>query len=132
MPGSGCLEVVVNVKGRCTCRALVRRRQQIRRALVRARNRLRHLLGNYNADRRDLFRAAGLAYLAGVPVSAADRFVRDQLLATWEHHRGQLAAVTKELAALAKKAPKAARAARECLASARGLPRWGCPRAISL
>jgi transposase len=102
-------------------RALVRQRQQIRRALVRARNRLRHLLANYNADRRDLFTAAGLAYLAGVPVSAADRFVRDQLVATWEHHREQLAAITKELAALAKKAPKAERAARECLASAPGV-----------
>src|SRR5229473_7752869 len=97
-------------------RTLVRQRQQIRRALVRARNRLRHRLGNYNADRRDLFTDAGLAYLAEVPVSAADRFVRDQLLATWEHHREQLAALTKELAALAKKAPAAERAARECLA----------------
>jgi transposase len=102
-------------------RALVRHRQQVRRSLVRVRNRIRHLLGNYNADRRELFTAAGRAYLAEVAVSAADRFVLDQLLGTWEHHLGQLAAVNKQLAALAKKAPAAEREARACLRSMPGV-----------
>ena len=40
------------------------------------------MLANYNADRRDLFTAAGRDYLAKVEVSTADRFVLDQLLAS--------------------------------------------------
>jgi hypothetical protein len=43
------------------------------------------VLANYNADRSDLFMADGRAALHTTAVSAADRFVLDQLVAALVH-----------------------------------------------
>jgi transposase len=74
-------------------------------------------LSNYNADRRDLFTAEGQAYLAQVPLSAADRFVVDQLLERWQHGEQQMRALDKVVRQFAKQAPPAEREAREALES---------------
>jgi transposase len=96
-------------------RALVRQRCYLRKRTTSVKNKMRRILSDYNADRKDLFSAQGLAFLAQAAVSAADRFVLDQLRAQWEHLEGQLAALDKELRAFAKKAPAAEAEARAVL-----------------
>src|SRR6516162_10896753 len=59
-------------------RALVRQRAYLRKHTTAVKNKMRRILSDYNADRKDLFSEQGLAYLAQVAVSAADRFVLDQ------------------------------------------------------
>ncbi|MEK7731842.1 MAG: IS110 family transposase [Planctomycetota bacterium] len=86
-------------------RLLVRQRQHLRGRVTAARNKIRRILSNYNADRADLFTVAGLSYLAKVSVSSSDRFVLDQLHAEWDHHERQLEAVDKQLREFAKSAP---------------------------
>src|SRR5882724_10562943 len=78
-------------------RALVRQRFYLRKRIVAVKNRLRRILSDYNADRRDLFSSEGLAFLKEVAVSATDRFILNQLLAEWEGHERQLMQLTKEL-----------------------------------
>jgi transposase len=86
-------------------RRLVRRRVQIKKRLTSVRTRMRFLLADYNADRKDLFTAAGLAYLKKVSVSSADRFVLDQLTAEWRFHKDQLEAIEGALGEFSKTAP---------------------------
>jgi transposase len=103
-------------------RALVRHRVYVRRRSARAKVKIRRVLANYNADRRDLFAAAAADYLRReAPVNAADRFVLDQLVAEWEHAEGQSAAADKRLREFAKLAPPAEREARAALASIPGV-----------
>jgi transposase len=78
-------------------RVLVRHRAKCRRSVTRVRCRIRHVLAGYNADRPDLFGAAGREHLASVPVSLVDRFVLEQLLAEHDHGMAQLSAATKQL-----------------------------------
>ena len=78
-------------------RRLVRRRNQIKQQMTRVRSRIRFLLADYNADRKDLFSSAGLAYLRKVPVSDADRWVLDQLIEEWAFHDGQLDEIDRAL-----------------------------------
>jgi transposase len=85
-------------------RRLVRRRNQIKQQITRVRTRIRFLLADYNADRKDLFHAAGLKYLRRVSVSPSDRFVLDQLAAEWEFHDRQLGEVEKALQSFANSA----------------------------
>ena len=98
-------------------RALVRQRFYLRKRIVAVKNRLRRILSDYNADRRDLFSQEGQAFLKEVPVSAADRFILDQLVAEWGGHERQLAQLTKELKAFGKKAPQPEQEARAVLAT---------------
>jgi transposase len=98
-------------------RALVRQRFFWRRCTTAVKNKIRHLLADYNADRKDLFSAQGLEHLATVPLTAADRLVVEQLLATWQHYEGQRQALDQGLRAFAKKAPGAEQEARAVLAS---------------
>jgi transposase len=98
-------------------RILVRQRFFLRRRTTALKNKVRHVLGNYNADRPDLFSAEGLASVAQVPLSAADRLVLKQLLASWQHHEKQRAALDKVLRAFAKKGPAAEQEARAVLGS---------------
>ena len=87
-------------------RVLVRHRQHICRRRTSARNKIRRILSDYNADRKDLFSRAGLLYLSEVKVSAADRFVLDQLREEWEQYTRQLEAVDKALRQFAATAPQ--------------------------
>jgi transposase len=98
-------------------RALVRQRSYLRRGTTSAKNKIRRILSDYNADRKDLFSSEGLQYLAEVKVSEADRYVLQQLLATWEHLEKQVTAMDKTLKAFAKKAPAEEAEARAVLLS---------------
>ena len=59
-------------------RALVRHRQFLMKRRTQLRVKVRRVVSDYNADRRDLFAAAGRAHLAAVPLSASDRFIIGQ------------------------------------------------------
>jgi transposase len=98
-------------------RLLVRQRYFVRRRAAAVKNKIRHLLAEHNADRRDLFRNEGLAYLAQIELPVVERTVLRQLLATWRHHEGQRAALDKALRAFAAKGPAAEREARAVLES---------------
>jgi transposase len=96
-------------------RALVRQRQYVQRRITSLKNRLRHLLSNYNADAKSLFSREGQTYLDELKLSASDRFVVEQLRESWRHFRGQLQAVDEQLRRFAKSAPVAEREARRVL-----------------
>lgn len=96
-------------------RALVRQRQYVQRRITSVKNRLRHLLSHYNADAKNLFSRAGQAYLDGLPLSASDRFVAEQLSGGWRYFRGQLLDMNRRLAEFSKSAPVAEREARQVL-----------------
>jgi transposase len=76
----------------------------VQKNLTRVRNKIRRLLSDYNADRRDLFTKAGLKSLLGTKkkLSAADRFILNQLLAEWDYHRRQFQAVGRRIQAFAQ------------------------------
>jgi transposase len=98
-------------------RALVRQRCFLRRGTTALRNKIRRIVSDYNADRKDLFSLEGQAYLGQLSLSAADRFVVDQLLTDWHHHEQQIPELDKALRTFAKQAPLAEAEAREALAS---------------
>lgn len=98
-------------------RALVRQRQYIQRRITSLKNRIRHLLSHYNADVKHLFSEEGQTYLDRVKLSAADRFVVEQLRDAWRHFDAQLVALDKQLRQFAHSAPVAEREARQVLAT---------------
>jgi len=96
-------------------RVLVRHRCYLGRRVTSVRNKIRRILANYNADRKDLFSKAGLAYLGKVSVAESDRFVLDQLLAEWQTYTEQRKAADQRLEAFASKAPEREAEARAIL-----------------
>jgi transposase len=104
-------------------RVLVRHRINMRRQVSRLKVKIRRVLANYNADRRDLFTVAGGDYLNEVSatLSAADRFVLKQLRVAMSHAEKQLRQAQLRLRQFAKKAPAREREARELLRSAPGV-----------
>jgi transposase len=86
-------------------RALVRQRQYLRRCATAAKNKMRRIASDYNADRKDLFSAAGWKSLEGVKLSAGDRFVLDQLHAQWQSLEAQVRELGQRLKAFAAAAP---------------------------
>jgi transposase len=103
-------------------RALVRHRQYIRGRITATRCKLRRVLSDYNADRRDLFSAdLGPDYTKQVALSDADRFVAGQLWADHEHFAEQLQKVEKKLKEFAKKAPQREKEARAVLKTVPGV-----------
>jgi len=75
----------------------VRHRHYLQRRITSIRNKIRRIVSDYNADRRDLFTAEGLAHLAQVKLSEAERFAVEQLLGEFDFQRGQLKKLTAEL-----------------------------------
>ena len=61
-------------------RALVRHRQFLQKERTQLRIKVRRIVSDYNADRRDLFSRRGLEHLAAVPLNASDRFIVAQML----------------------------------------------------
>jgi transposase len=100
-------------------RALIRQRGFVQKNLTRVRNKIRRLLSDYNADRRDLFSPAALPYLREVKkqLSEVDRFVLKQLWAEWEYHRQEFQGVSRQVKAFAKKASLKEKEIRTVLAS---------------
>jgi transposase len=87
-------------------RALVRHRQYLKQSATALKNKMRRVLSNYNADRRDLFSARGWEEaLKGVKLGAGDRFVLDQLHTGLGSLEGQLRELAARLKAFAAAAP---------------------------
>ena len=102
-------------------RALVRHRQFLKRQATALRNKIRRVLADSNADRRDLFTAAGWAAALAQVARDTDRFVLGQLRAAWEAVGAQVREVNRRLKAFAQAAPPREAEARAVLASAIGV-----------
>ena len=98
-------------------RTLVRLRAYCQGRITSAKNKLRWIVANYNADRTDLFSRAGRAYLEKLDLSAADRFAADLLCEELDQHAARLRTVDKRLKQFAQGAPIAEQEARAVLAS---------------
>lgn len=98
-------------------RTLVRMRAYCQGRITSAKNKVRWILANYNADRRALFSRAGRAYLATVELSGADRLAIDLLCQELDQHEARLKTIDKELKEFAQGAPLPEREARAVLAS---------------
>ena len=85
-------------------RALVRHRRYVSKRSSALRHKMRRILSDYNADRQDLFAAAGAGYVKQAAVSDSQRFVLDQLLASWQAHHAQLEQTNQQLRAFARQA----------------------------
>jgi transposase len=87
-------------------RALVRHRQYLKRMATALRNKIRRVLADYNADRKDLF-AAGVweRAVAAAGPGASDRFVLDQLHQSWLRVEEQVKEVGRRLKEFAAGAP---------------------------
>jgi transposase len=102
-------------------RVLVRHRSYVQRRITSIRNKIRRILSDYNADRKDLFTEAGLEYLAQVTLSEADRFVVNELRKEWDFERARLQDLTAALKKFIAKAPVAEAEARALLQSIPGV-----------
>ena len=86
-------------------RALVRHRQYLKLQVTALKNKMRRIAADSNADRKDLFTAAGWERLEAVGLRDADRFVLDQLRAAWQALEAQIEGVGARLKAFAAAAP---------------------------
>ena len=102
-------------------RRLVRQRIHLKKNIRRLRSKIRWIMARNNADRSGLFTIKGLKDLEQFPVSAADRFVLDQLVAEWRFTNTQVAAIEKELLVFAQTASPAEAEAREVLSTIPGV-----------
>jgi transposase len=103
-------------------RILVRHRQNLKASQTSVRCRIHHMLADHNADRKDLFSAHfDKAYLKGLPLSDAERFVLRQLWSQFQDCQAQLLALAKKIKAFAAKAPKREAEARKILKTAPGV-----------
>lgn len=102
-------------------RTLARYRAKCRQRVTKVRCRIRHVLANYNADRPDLFGPEGREYLARVPVTRADRFVLEQMLAEHDRSMDQLALAKKELRSFAAQGDAREQEARRIATSVPGI-----------
>jgi len=103
-------------------RTLIRHRQHLKHCTTALKNKIRRILSDYNADRKDLFNGGVWEKaLEGVKLSDSDRFVLDQLHADWEFHEGQILVLTKQLKEFAKTAPAREAEARAKLATIKGV-----------
>ena len=98
-------------------RALVRQRQYVRNRITSVKNKVRHILANYNADIPELFTPKGRTYLAELVLSDADRFTVDMLLEEFDQHEERLAQAIVKLRSFARQAGVAEREARKVLES---------------
>jgi transposase len=103
-------------------RALVRHRQHLQGETTAVKNKIRRILSDYNADRRDLFSLANQEeFITQVQLNDADRFVIEQLWANLRHFSEPLSTLTKKLKEFAKKAPHREKEAREVLKTVPGV-----------
>ena len=102
-------------------RCLVRQRNTIQRRITSVKNRMRRILSNYNADRRDLFTKSGQEFVGTYPFSAADRFSMNQLIAEWAFFRQQLQSANQALKDFASTASIREQHQRELLQSIPGV-----------
>jgi len=102
-------------------RTLVRHRQFLQKMRTQVRNKVRQIVANVNADRRDLFTRRGLEALAEAPLCAADRYAVEDLLAQLADLEARLTALKRQLAAFAQAAPELEQRQRALLRSIPGV-----------
>jgi transposase len=103
-------------------RALVRHRQYLRGRISSVRCKIRHILADYNADRRDLFSSeCGLAYIKQVGLREAHQFVALQLWEEFQQHTARLLKLAAKIKAFIKKAPRREAEARTIVKTAPGM-----------
>ena len=102
-------------------RALVRHRQFLQRQRTQLRVKVRRVLSDYNADRRDLFGRRIAEHLAAVPLSASDRFLIAQLLDQLRAIEAQRAARRQRLREFAAAASGVEAQGRRALRSVTGV-----------
>ena len=103
-------------------RALVRHRQYLRGRITSVRCKIRHILADYNADRRDLFSSqCGLAYIKQVGLGEGHKVVVLQLWKELEEHQDRIEALARKLKAFIKKAPQREAEARKIVKTAPGM-----------
>jgi transposase len=102
-------------------RALVRYRQTLQRMKTQVSNKIRRILSDYNADRRDLFTKAGLSALAVAPLSDSDRFIVDDPLAQRIDLEKRLATLKRRLFAFSQEGSESEQRQRELLRSIPGV-----------
>ena len=83
-------------------RALVRHRQFLMKERTQLRNKIRRIVADYNADRRDLFSRVGLEMLASLALSDSDRFIISQMLDQLQFVETQRQEAQKQLRTFAK------------------------------
>jgi transposase len=105
-------------------RVLVRHRCYLQQRTTSIRNKIRRILSDYNADRKNLFSSEGLEYLAEVcqkTLSASDRFAVRQLLAEFVFYQKQLDELVIEMKQFVSKASPAEAEGRKLLQSIPGV-----------
>lgn len=103
-------------------RRLVRHRQYLRGRATSVRCKIRHVLADYNADRKDLFSSAcGPGYVKTVKLNAADRYVFRDLWNEWETLEKRIKKTAAQIKAFAAKAPQREAEARVLLKTAPGV-----------
>lgn len=102
-------------------RALMRHRQYIRGRISSVKCKIRRILSDYNADRKDLFTGPGKSYFKQVPLSDIDRFTLRQLWSEYEHYEAQLREVGKKIKSFVAKAPAKEAEARKNIKTAPGM-----------
>ena len=102
-------------------RQLVRQRDYLRRRITSVKNKVRHLVGQYNTDVKGLFTLGGQEHLRQVPFSTSDRFIARQLRSELKEHLRRRSQVDRELERFASQAPLAEREAREVLSTMPGV-----------
>jgi transposase len=107
-------------------RALVRQRQFLMKQRTQLRNKIRRILSDYNADRRDLFSRSGLEALPSLPLNAADRLIVNQLLEQLQFLEAQRVALQEQLRTFAKEGPPREAEHRELLRSLPGVGEVTC------
>jgi transposase len=103
-------------------RALVRHRQFLQKERTGLRIKVRRIVSDYNADRRDLFSRRGLEALQAAQLNASDRFIVTQMLAQLSALEEQLVSLRGRLRAFAAEGPQAEAEGRRVL---RGVPGVG-------
>jgi transposase len=98
-------------------RTLVRLRAYLQGRITSAKNKLRWIVANYNADQSNLFTRAGRTYLAKIDMSGADRLAVNLLCEELDQHAARLKTVDRRLQEFAQVAPLPEREARAVLAS---------------
>jgi transposase len=103
-------------------RRLVRYRHYLRSRTTSVRCKIRHILADYNADRKDVFSAnCGATYFKQVPLSDADRFVIKQLWSEFQDHQKRMQKITAKIRAFVAKAPEREKEARAIIKTAPGV-----------
>lgn len=107
-------------------RAFVRHRQFIMKERTQLRNKIRRILSDYNADRRDLFSRRGLEALPSIPLSDSDRFIVGQMLAQLQVLEGQRQEIQKQLREFARQGSEREARDRQLLQSLPGVGAVTC------